>query len=83
MEQIFDEEMIRAELRRLDMKAGLHAADLPTKFGKRDALWEGFHTQVKIGWNSIFQITIFKIQCILLKRNWIQYATNTRTIWII
>ena len=34
MEQIFDEEMIRAELRRLDMKTGLHAADLPIKFGK-------------------------------------------------
>lgn len=34
MEQIFDEKMIRAELRRLDMKTGLHAADLPIKFGK-------------------------------------------------
>lgn len=34
MEQIFDEEMIRAELRRLDVKTGLHAADLPIKFGK-------------------------------------------------
>ena len=33
MEPIFDEEMIRAELRRLDIKTGLHAADLPIKFG--------------------------------------------------
>lgn len=34
MEPIFDEEMIRAELRRLDAKTGLHAADLPIRFGK-------------------------------------------------
>ena len=34
MEAIFDEAMIRDELRRLDMKTGLHAADLPIKFGK-------------------------------------------------
>ena len=34
MELIFDEEMIRTELRRLDIKTGLHAADLPIKFGK-------------------------------------------------
>ena len=33
MEPIFDEEMIRAELRRLDAKTGFHAADLPIKFG--------------------------------------------------
>lgn len=33
MEPIFNEEMIRAELRRLDMKTGLHAGDLPIKFG--------------------------------------------------
>lgn len=34
MEPIFDEEMIRAELRRLDERTGLHAADLPIKFGR-------------------------------------------------
>lgn len=34
MEPIFDEEMIRAELRRLDTITGLHAADLPIKFGR-------------------------------------------------
>lgn len=34
MEAIFDEEMIRAELRRLDVITGLHGADLPIKFGK-------------------------------------------------
>ena len=33
MEPIFDEEMIRAELRRLDAKTGFRAADLPIKFG--------------------------------------------------
>lgn len=33
MEAIFDEGMIRSELRRLDAKTGLHAADLPIKFG--------------------------------------------------
>lgn len=34
MEPIFDEEMIRAELRRLDARIGFHAADLPIKFGR-------------------------------------------------
>lgn len=34
MEAIFDEKMIRAELRRLDAITGLHAADLPIKFGR-------------------------------------------------
>lgn len=33
MEPIFNEEMIRNELKRLDMKTGLNAANLPIKFG--------------------------------------------------
>lgn len=37
MELIFDEEMIREELRRLDRKTGLHGADLRIKFGKTRA----------------------------------------------
>lgn len=43
MEQVFDEEMIRAELRRLVMKTGLHAADLPIKFG---------NAKTTLGWFS-------------------------------
>jgi len=34
MEPIFDEKMIRAELKRLDEKTGFNAVDLPIRFGK-------------------------------------------------